>query len=835
MYLRKFALGRKYDAKKNGIDIKGPRGRRYPILHPLRKEGHPMPKKSRTKRIIEWFATLFASIFAVAYPPNVKNAYKTVIKNFKEYVCFYLAALIMTAGFFTVALCTEANMHVARSAVAEEFDYHIEVALLDNEQYVNLDAQLAYQISRENEFIESFYWVNNGEPLLDGTYSCRIVLDDTYGLQAAYQEVHYDMLNRVSQGRRDIRFSPLYTFDRDYGTPYTVQLWTVTLLWLALCIGILVVLFLIRLDHFKFIYGMYMACGADFPKLMGAAGGELLAILTLTWIPGALVGIGITAALYIPLGAGLHFSVTAVMIPLVGGVLAVFSSVWFPMRHMSKQPPLRHLLAGDNTNLVSSPRRSFFLFGESFPGKYELYGFWRMRKYYIRLVISAVLFAAFFISGLYIAEMETYHNDLDPYEYSVAYRPAGYYAEVETEEGEIVGDEPWAPSPEQAEMIRYDVDLFLKDLEAVPGVSHAEWDVSLSGGYTLSHLLLKPGQLYQAGEYTVASSERASDGFKWAMNNYSYHAVDELWIDNAIKHGLATFEGDPYAVLTTENGVIISEEVFNEKTYNFSPGDQIVVASYESTQGVLDMVFEPKELLRQQIKNCSFRYETYTVCAVVSGMSSEDTIFLGVGYNDYEVLTGRPPVRTDLKVYMEKGTDMDTVRAAEGQIRRAVSSFSDWLVTPTGNFFETGIKSLKNDGAVILTLAACLLVISPMVWYFSQIMFYSKRRNEFAVLHALGAPDDAFPKLHRLAGGVLSGAAFLITILVSLLCNYLVYYTVNTLLPWLNITESVRYEFHLSVPALIACVLVSVLCGFMSCEIPYHLFTKPDIGRRRVQ
>ena len=793
-----------------------------------------MPKKSRTKRFIEWLTTLFASVGAVFYPPNLKNAFRSITKNWKEYICFYIAALVMTAGFWTVSLCTEANMHEARSEVAKEYDYHIEVALLDNEQYANLDQQLQYQIERENEYIESYYWVNDGKALLDGTYSCRILLDTTYGMETAYLEVHNDMLNRVSQGRRDIRFSPLYTFAEDYATPYTVQLWTVSLAWLAFSVLMMVVLFLIRLDHFKFIYGMYMACGADFPKLMGAAGGELLSITALTWLPSTLIGCGIAGALYIPRGVGLWFSPVTILIPLLGSVIAVFVSVWFPMRRMSKQPPVRHLMAGDNTNLVSSPRRSFFLFGEDFPGKYELYGFWRMRKYYIRLVISAVLFASFFISGLYIAEMERFHNDLDPYEYQVAYRPSNFYEEVETEEGEIIGDEPWLPTEDQAEMILEDVDLFLSEIEAVPGVSHAEWDVSLSGGFALSHLLLKPGQLYSAGEYTVASEERASEGYKWAVNNYAYTAVDKLWIDNMINHGLATFEGDPYAVLTTENGVIISEEVYNERTYDFKPGDQIVVAVFESMEGGIAPVFDPKELLRQQIKAYKFRYETYTVCAVVSGLNSESTITFGVGYENYTALTGRPPVRTELKIYMEKGTDMDTVRAAEGQIRKAVSPFSDWLVTPTGNYFETSVKGLKNDSAVILTLAVCLLVISPMVWYFSQIMFYRKRRNEFAVLHALGAPDDAFAKMHRLAGGVLSAAAFLITILLSLLCNYLVYYTVGTLLPWLHLTESLHYEFRLSLSALIACVLVSALCGFLSCELPYRLYTKPDIGVRRV-
>ncbi|MBQ4112005.1 MAG: ABC transporter permease [Clostridia bacterium] len=793
-----------------------------------------MPKKSRTKRFIEWIVTLCLSIGAVLYPRNIKNAFRSVTKNWKEYVCFYLAALVMTAGFWTVALCAEANMHKAKQAVAEEFDYHIEVALLDNEQYANLDQQLQYQLQRENEYLADYYWVNDGKPLLDGTYSCRILLDTTLGMEDAYLEVLTDILNRVTAGRRDIRFSPLYTFDADYGIPYTVQLWTVSLVWLAFSILIMAVLFLIRLDHFKFIYGIYMTCGADFTTLMGAAGGELLVITVLTWLPATLIGVGIAAALYIPQGVGLWFSMATVLIPLLGGLIAVISSVWFPMRKMSKQPPVRHLQAGDNTNLVSSPRRSFFLFGEDFPGKYELYGFWRMRKYYLRLVLSAILFAAFFISGLYIAELETYHSELDPFEYVVAYRPANYYEEAETEEGEIIGDEPWVPTDDQADMIRSDVDLFLEDVEAVPGVSHAEWEVGLSGGFAQSHLLLKSGQLYDAGSYTVTSKERASEGFQWAVNNYVYTVTDQLWIDNMLKHELATFEGDPYAVLTTPNGVIISEDVYNKKTYDFQPGDKIVVAIFEEVQGGIEMVFDPRELLRQQIDNFKFRYETFTVCAVVSGLNSEAGITFGVTDATYTALTGRPSSRTELKIYMEKGTDLDTVRAAEGQLRKAVSSFSDWLVTPTGNYFETGIKSLKNDNAVVLTLAVCLLLISPMVWYFSQIMFYRKRRNEFAVLHALGAPDDAFAKIHRLAGGILSGAAFLTTVLLSLLCNYLVYFTVTTLLPKLHLTESIHYEFHLSIPALIACVLISVLCGFMSCELPYRMYTKPDIGVRRV-
>ncbi len=799
-----------------------------------RKEGMSMPRKSRIRRLFLWFATLFRAFGALFSPHNLRNALRSITHNYKEYLCFYLATLVMGAGFWTVALLTESNLVEAKNRVFEEYNYHIEVAMLDNEQFVNLDQQLDYQIKRENEYIESYYWVNEEQPLADGTYSVRILLDDTFGLSTAYNEVHTDILNRVSQGRRDIRFTPLYTFDEDFGTPYTAQFWLVSLLWLAFSVLMLVALFLIRLDHFRFIYGIYMTCGADFPRLIGAAGGELMAITLLTALPSALVGFGIAAGLYLPTGVGLYPSVRGIVTVLLGSLLSVLISVWFPMRRLSTRPVVEHLTAGDNAGLVSSPRRSFFLFGESFPGKYELYGFWRMRKYYLRLVVSAVLFAAFFVTGLYIAEMESYHNDLDPAEYHVAYRPQSYYEYEDSEdETDEYGAHPlWTLDPEEAELVRGDVDVYLEELCEIPGVNHAMWEVSVTGGYKQSHLLITPGQNYDASSYIVSSQERASEGFKWAINNYAYTAIDETWIDHMLTHDLCTFEGDPYAILSNEKQLIISEDIYNEQTYDFKPGDRVIVAVCEEAT-FKQIVTDPQELLRNQIKANRFRYETYTVAAVIRGLTSEAHITLGVTYEDYAALTEMTPARTDLMIYMDKETDMDTVRAAEDDIRRLLVPFKDWIVTPTGNYFDARVRAVKNDDALILTLAACLLVISPMVWYFSQILFYRKRKNEFAILHALGAPDSAFAKLHRLAGGVLSGVAFLATVGLSYLCNYLIYLLIGTILPKLHLTESLYYPFTLSLPALIACVLISVLCGYLSCELPYQLYTQKTISESR--
>ncbi len=792
-----------------------------------------MPKRSRIRRLIGWFATLGASIGALFYPKNLKNALSNVTKNWKEYICFYLATLAMSTGFWVVALCTESNLVEARHRVEDAYDYHVEVAVLNNEQYANLDAVLAYEISRKNEYLADYYWVNGDDPLADGTYTVHIKLDDRYGLETAYSRVYTDMLGRITVGERSIRYSPLYTFGEDFGEPYTVQFWAVTLLWLVFSVLMLLLIFLIRLDHFRFIYGIYMTFGADFPRLIGAAGGELLMIAGLTWIPSALIGVGIAAALYLPAGTGLYVTARVILTVLAGAVLSVLLAVWFPVRRMSSKPPVRHLAAGDNTSLVSSPRRSFFLFGERFPGKYELYGFWRMRRYYLRLVLSAVLFAAVFVSGLYVAGLVEHRDSLDAGEYVLVYAdtPHAELTPTETEAETEAGEMPMDPTV--AEMVWGDLELFIEDVCAIPGVSHMEWDASVSGGYTLSHLLLQPGQLYNAANYTVASDERASEGFRWAANNYAYTPIDKVWIDHQIEHGLYTFEGDPYAVLTKDRHVIISEDIFNVRAYGFAPGDTVMVAVCEKNN-VYELITDPRELLRLQIRDNEFRYETYTVAAVMRGGASGAHVTLGVTYDDFTRLTGAGPVRDRLTVYMENGTDLDTVRAAESEMRRLLSPLGGWRVVPTGNFFESQVRALKNDRAVVLTLAVCLLVISPMIWYFSQVMFYRKRRREFALLYALGAPRASFAKIYRLAGGVLAGLAFLCTVVLSYFANFLVYFLINNLLPKLHLIESVHYDLTLSVPALMCCVVMSVLCGYFSCEVPYRLFTKRELTHDRI-
>ena len=51
------------------------------------------------------------------------------------------------------------------------------------------------------------------------------------------------------------------------------------------------------------------------------------------------------------------------------------------MWRVSRSPVTNLIVTEDNSNLVTSPRRSFDFFKLTFPVKYEFASMWRFRKY----------------------------------------------------------------------------------------------------------------------------------------------------------------------------------------------------------------------------------------------------------------------------------------------------------------------------------------------------------------------------------------------------------------------------------------------------------------------
>ena len=780
-------------------------------------------RQSRRVRLRARLRTAGAALAATFRPRNLRRARRSVVYSAREYLCFYLAMLIIGTGFFVIALGADAELEHTRRQITDNYDYHIEIGGMTQEQMTAANNRFYVELEKEVPWLEAVRIRQE----TDGSYTCFVTAPDGFDPAETLAYVRAEVLRQVSGDYR-VSTSPLYGYASTYNAPLLWEWWGITLAWLLLSVLALSVLLRIRLEHFRFVYGIYTTCGADYPMLFGAMAGDML-VIALFCVPlSALLGVGGTALLCLPRGLELHLSARTVLtLPLLW-ILTVLAAVCRPMRRLSHRTPIWMLTGQDASGLVSSPRRSLRLFGASFPGRYELFTFWRMRKYYAGLILSAVLFSALFVSGLYIARIQESRANVPAYEYIISY-PAT--AGVESETGEDGGIVLPTVDADTAAMLRSDGDLFIPSVANLPSVAYVWWQAERRAGTCMSHLLIRPEQTGRvAGSYVVPSDERASDGYTFAMQNYTYVAVDSLWLDAITENGLGTVEGDPSAVLTDPYSIIVTEDIYNQSAYRFSPGDRVVVATLLKMNKPMIAVADERAALRQQIAGCSFSYAEYTVCAVVRGMTSRDSILLGVGYDAYTTLTGQPAVRDKLYVYMDGEASFEEVREAETAVRREVSYFSGWTVSRTGNCFRARVQNGRGTPDVIRLLSALILLISPAVWLFSQIMFYRKRRGELALLRALGARNRRIACLFPLAGGVLSVLASLVTVALVSLCNRIVYLCIAVLLPKLHLTDAFPYAYSLSIPALLLCVGISLVCGFLSCVIPGWLLRRRGKG-----
>lgn len=748
---------------------------------------------------------------------KVKNAFRTVLYGWREYAGFFLALLVVQGIFWSLTFSLDTNNMIAERTVMESYDYHLLVPDLDGTEL----ASMKNMVNAQNGIDDSFYevtWIKSGE-----VWEAHVLLRGVNIEKSFAQFRESCMMNSWPYS-----FTPLYTYQTEYVTPGVWRYALICLGMLFLCAAVLTVLYSIRIENHQFQYGIYMTCGGDFSTLFSVAFLELAAIAVLTFVPGMLLAAGIMLGVYLPEGVLFCFHWAAPFKVLALSAVTVLLSVLIPVRVMASRTPMALITARDNAGLVTSPRRSLRLFGKKFPRDYELAGMWRLRRYYIRLVCSAVAFAALFISGLYIADMIHTRQTVALDEFYVAYKVLPGQ-EPTDEEGN-----PIYPiyTHEQADAINDDVDYMANAINALDGVAYVNADEKIRAGQLLSHMLIKQENAGAYGEYGVLCTD-AREGYSIATNSYHYTAVDATWLDLAISSGLYEFEGDPYAVLSDPHAIIVSEQILGAQRFDFAVGDTVYFATYVSGYITDERMFTRRDqILLQQLESYVFDYGTtgsfsgeYTVCAVMTKAPADSYLTVGMQTDTYRALTAEDGARDLLTVYLEDGITLARADQLEREITTLAEDFG-WLWQRNGVFFDDLVADARRDHLIAAVISAFILVISPLVWFFSQILFYRRREGEFAMLSAMGGFAREIRALHLWAGGVLSGVAFLVTLGMSYAFNYVLYLFMSRLLPSLGITAAMDYNYYMPLWALALCAAVSVICGFTSCLVPYLVWKR---------
>ncbi len=726
---------------------------------------------------------------------NLKIAVKNVFANFSQYACFFAALFIIQIFLATLTVILYNNDNTEWDHVKEEYDYHLmlkgindyQMLLIENNEIAVFSNDFVFDIVRTIEHKSTF------DESVD--YDVYIMLkgntdeDLEFSLNRFVSKYLKELSKHCEEGEKiTYTKTPLLNFDQNLLVNRLIYAVSIVAL-MALSVFLLVVLYNIRINHYKFIYGIYMSFGADFKKLFETAFWEMWIISTVTFLPATGVSVGI--AYLILNGAGLPFTcpVWTLLLTAVYGLIILLFSVWFPMKLMAIKTPMSLIVSQDNSNLVSSPRRSLNLYGTKFPFHYEFYSTWRFRKYNLRLLVSAVIFTSLFIAGLYVAEITRVTLSHEKPQFDID------LTNTSTE---------------------YD-DLMRQELYAIDGVTLVSKSNTETATNIWTHIRVKAAHTVPMANLVVPEN---ADGYR-VTNEVQFRTIDEDIVADLEKY---EYTGDLSCVAKDPNTVIVADSINNIRKFDYEVGDTIEIATIVKKNKQPDTNLTGRNFLKDQLKNIEYEYHEYTIGAIIYDIP---TLKMPIYMSDeaFEKVTELEVTYKNLEVYVDQTLTAPEVLSIETELRNWGILIGDVNITNTHSLHMSIVNEDKQYDEIFTLVAILLLTISPMIWFFSQTLYYFKRENEFTILQSIGALGSDIRKLYICGGIFMSILSLIFCIGLGYLLSFGLYMFVNTVIPQWTLTY-IRYDFYMPWYAIVLSIVVSVMCGFLSSYLPYHSFMK---------
>ena len=723
-------------------------------------------------------------------------AWKTVFFNFKQYLPFFIAIIIVQLLYGMMTVSNDNNNNVEYQHVMEEYDYHMVLKGLNSDQarYLIEDKGAVFKSDVIFDVVHSEQYTNNftGEDRYD------IYLFFTGDLKSNLKRFTSSYEKELAGlGAEGTSFSksttPLLTFE-DNERANAVTFVFVTIVLLVLSIFLLTSLYNIRINQYKFQYGIYLTFGADFKMLFSTAFWELFIIFFVTFIPSMLVSTLIAFLVYHSSGYGFLFNGLSILKTFLFTLVVIVASCWTPMKIMSVKDPMGLIITEDNSNLVTSPMRSFNIFAEKFPTKYELYSTWRFRKYNLQVLTSAIVFCALFIMGLYMANIYTTDLEYPRPQFEVNLKESGF---------------------------EYD-ELMSRELYAMDGVRAVEInDTSMEAMDFASHILVNVKDVrafknlvrYDGTEFTEPGSWRVA-------NDVVYNALPDEQIQILEDYD---YSGD-LSCVNDPNYVIVGDSVSNVRRYKFEVGDEIWIGVKVGQIRSVDTNVSGRALIKNQIQYFHYEYYKFTVGAVIYDIPSGSTpIFMNM--DNYKTITGKSPAATSVNIYVDKDITVDEVNELYADIRNWGHDYGDVKVTNKDVTLLNSIAKDKHYNELYIVISLLILCISPLIWFFSQALYYSKREKEFNILQSLGAIAKEIRQIYLQGGLSMAGMSLIFSIVLSYAGSYVLFYIYNVVMPFFT-KENVRYVFYMPWYAILTSIVMSVFCGFFSTYVPFRSYYK---------
>lgn len=730
-----------------------------------------------------------------AFFSSFKASAKSVIFNFREFAGIYIAIIVvqLLLGVWTLSAFTG---HYSNDQLFKEnYGYDIfvteaRVTLYELEGICNANSDLVTDCDLDGGKL--------GISIKSGTL----------------EEFKTKVLDKNGA---EYTVTPYYTYHTEVQRDNSIISLALGIMVLVISTLIVSIIHSVRTNHYKFLYGIYVTFGADRKMLATLASRELFTINTLTIIPSGIIAYLACLLTFSTNGVTPIFKLSALIIYILLSYAVVLISAGSAVGGMLFCPPVSLISTADNSNFVTSPRRSFNLFAKNIPLQYELYSIWRFRKYIIKLIAGAVAFSVIFITMIYFGNMIQAANEAPVEEYVISFKYNPYSKD----------DRP-ITLKEGKEIISY-----LSDLE---NVEITDFEQSKNVRFLYDHILIKGKNNASGNDYSVTSNECKNLGYNRATNYYKYVCLDSLVLENYEKIYTVEYLEGLNSENLTQSGeyILISEGLYGVQGFTFAPGDKITIAEMKKSV-TLPAIADKKETLKQQILNYGFEYKEYTVGAVIHNSDATDCITVGVGEQDYERLAGDKRAISQINVYLKNDTDLSQMKSTRADVEEFMSGYDAWdCEYKNGAVYSLVDKRIGLD-SVIYLLAALILIICPLIWIFSQIMFFKKRETEFRTLGYIGIGIKRILGIHIVSGTIIFILGFILNLILGRAACFGIFKLMTSLLPSIGVNSvtSASFDSFVPLPVMIICAAIFAFCGMLSGIIPFMILEKKLERERR--
>ncbi len=268
----------------------------------------------------------------------------------------------------------------------------------------------------------------------------------------------------------------------------------------------------------------------------------------------------------------------------------------------------------------------------------------------------------------------------------------------------------------------------------------------------------------------------------------------------------------------------MGDSVSNIPTFKFDVGDKIHVAVKTGQIRAVDSNVTGRPLIKKQIEYFHFDYLEFTVGAVIYDVPSGSApVYMNLA--DYKAVTGKTPAATSFNIYVKQGASTEAVKQLYSDVREWGREYGDIKVVNHDITLLNAVAKDKHYNELYICISVLILCISPLIWFFSQTLYYTKREREFNILQSIGAIGKEIKQIYLQGGFCMATMSLIVSIVLSYIGSYLLFYLYNVVMPYFN-GENVRYVFYMPWYAILTSIVMSVACGFLSTYLPFRNYYK---------